>query len=207
MVNGAAGNFLASAAKLSAKGFKTVLEIDTVGTFLMSQAVFNHSMKKSGGCIINITAELHWNGSALQAHSAAAKAGVDALTRVMACEWGPFNVRVCGICPGAIAGTEGFERLGSLSTVNDKEASKKAFENKATSKETGSDSALKTFAFPIARFGEPEDIANAALFLGSPAAAYMSGTDIVVDGGAWLTGPNLMFTSPKFVETWRNGKL
>jgi peroxisomal 2,4-dienoyl-CoA reductase len=65
LVNGAAGNFLASAAKLSTNGFKTVLEIDTLGTFNMSQSVFNLYMKDHGGVIINISASLHWSGSAL----------------------------------------------------------------------------------------------------------------------------------------------
>ena len=65
LVNGAAGNFLASASALSAKGFKTVMEIDTLGTFNMSRSVFNHAFKGRGGCIINISALLHWNGTAL----------------------------------------------------------------------------------------------------------------------------------------------
>lgn len=138
LINGAAGNFLASSAKLSAKGFKTVMEIDTLGTFNMSRAAFNHAFKQQkSGVILNISATLHYVGTALQAHAAAAKAGVDALTRVMAVEWGPYNVRVSGIVPGPIAGTEGFERLGSLSTINNKEASKSAFENKSTSKAGG----------------------------------------------------------------------
>ena len=103
LVNGAAGNFLASASKLSTNGFRTVMEIDTVGTFNMCREVFNHSFSKNGGgVIINISAILHWNGSALQAHSSAAKAGVDALTKVLACEWGPHGVRVTGLVPGAI---------------------------------------------------------------------------------------------------------
>jgi len=120
LVNGAAGNFLASASKLSAKGFKTVTEIDTLGTFNMSKAAFNQSMKKHGGNIINITALLHWNGTVLQAHSSAAKAGVDALTKVLAVEWGPYKVRVNGIAPGAIRGTEGMARLGDMSLMNNK---------------------------------------------------------------------------------------
>ena len=65
LVNGAAGNFLASAAKLSTNAVRTVLEIDTLGTFNMAQAVFLGFMKENGGVIINISAELHWNGSAL----------------------------------------------------------------------------------------------------------------------------------------------
>ena len=123
LLNGAAGNFLASAEKLSSNGFKTVLEIDTLGTFNMSKAVFVNSMKANrSGNIINISALLHWNGTALQAHSSAAKAGVDALTKVLAVEWGPYGIRVNGIVPGAIAGTEGFERLGNLSLMNNKQA-------------------------------------------------------------------------------------
>ena len=134
MVNGAAGNFLASAEKLSTNGFKTVMEIDTLGTFNMSKAAFNNSMKANrSGNIINISALLHWNGTALQAHSSAAKAGVDALTKVMAVEWGPYGVRVNGIVPGAIKGTEGFERLGNLSLMNNKAATSKARANKASS--------------------------------------------------------------------------
>ena len=66
LVNGAAGNFLATASKLSTNGMRTVLEIDTIGTFNMSREVFNQSMSKNGGgVIINISAILHWNGSAL----------------------------------------------------------------------------------------------------------------------------------------------
>ena len=121
LVNGAAGNFLATASKLSTNGMRTVLEIDTLGTFNMSREVFNQSMSKNGGgVIINISASLHWNGSALQAHSSAAKAGVDALTKVLACEWGPHNVRVVGLVPGAIKGTEGMARLGDPSLMNNR---------------------------------------------------------------------------------------
>lgn len=65
LVNGAAGNFLASAAKLSSNGMRTVLEIDTLGTFNMSQACFKACMGSNGGVIINISALLHWNGTAL----------------------------------------------------------------------------------------------------------------------------------------------
>lgn len=83
-------------------------------------------MAAHSGVIINISATLHWNGSALQAHSAAAKAGVDALTRVLAVEWGPHNVRVVGIVPGAIGGTEGVERLMSVSNMNNRKATETA---------------------------------------------------------------------------------
>jgi peroxisomal 2,4-dienoyl-CoA reductase len=135
VVNGAAGNFLATASTISTNGFKTVLEIDTLGTFNMCQAAFKTFMGENGGVIINISASLHWNGSVLQAHPSAAKAGIDALTKVLACEWGPHGIRVCGIVPGFIEGTEGFARLGSLSNMNNKEATKAASGQEVNQKE------------------------------------------------------------------------
>lgn len=111
LLNGAAGNFLADAENLSLNAFKTVIEIDTIGTFLMSKWVYSKWMKKNGGSIINISASLHYLGTLLNSHAAAAKAGVDAITKTLALEWGPKGVRVNGVAPGAIEGTEGFERL------------------------------------------------------------------------------------------------
>ena len=201
LVNGAAGNFLASAAKLSENGFKTVIEIDTLGTFNMSKAAFNQYMKKNGGSIINISALLHWNGSAFQVHSSAAKAGVDALTKVLAVEWGPYNVRVNGIVPGAIKGTEGFARLGDLGNLNNK-----AKTNSAASKSPQPDD-LSALPLPLQRLGEVQDIANTALYLSSSAADYITGWNVVVDGGSFLTAPNMVFSSPKFISLWSQAKL
>lgn len=150
LVNGAAGNFLAKASKLSTNGMKTVLEIDTLGTFHMSKAAFNNYMEKNGGNIINISALLHWNGSVLQAHSSAAKAGVDALTKVLAVEWGPNKVRVNGIVPGAIKGTEGMARLGDISLMNNKKASNEA-SKKGVNKDGGD---LAGLMLPLLRMGE-----------------------------------------------------
>lgn len=110
LVNGAAGNFLAPFETLSPNAFRTVLMIDTVGTFLLSKYVNEHCFNQ-GGVIINITANLHYNGSLMQTHAGTAKAGVDALTKHMAVELGPKGVRVVGICPGFIGGTEGYDRL------------------------------------------------------------------------------------------------
>lgn len=104
LVNGAAGNFLCPFESLSKNAFNTVLMIDTVGTFLLSKYVNQYCFEK-GGIIINISASLHYNGTALQTHSGTAKAGVDALTKHMAVELGPKGVRVVGISPGVIAGT------------------------------------------------------------------------------------------------------
>jgi len=70
--------------------------------------------------IINFSATLHWNGHWGLMHACAAKAGVDAMTKNLACEWGPYGVRVVGLIPGPIAGTEGFDRLSNLDSLNNK---------------------------------------------------------------------------------------
>ena len=75
-----------------------------------------------------MSATLHWNGSFGQVHSAAAKAGVNAITKVLATEWGPYGIRVCGILPGPIEGTVGMSRLGDIGNLGNKERTEKSFE-------------------------------------------------------------------------------
>ena len=104
LVNGAAGNFLCPFEKLSPNAFRTVLMIDTVGTFLLSKFTNQHGFK-DGGVIINISAFLHQPGVVMQVHAGTAKAGVDAITHHLAVELGPKRVRVVGICPGSIENT------------------------------------------------------------------------------------------------------
>lgn len=166
LVNGAAGNFLASAAKLSSKGFKTVLEIDTLGTFNACKAAFQTWMEANGGCILNISATLHYTGVPMQSHAGAAKAAIDALTRHLAFEWGGLGIRVNGIAPGPIADTEGMKRLLPPEMKADLER-----------------------RIPLRRFGTAQEIADACLYLASSAAGYVTGTTLVVDGGAWMLGP------------------
>ena len=150
--------------------------------------------EQKSGAIINISANLHWNGAWGQVHSSAAKAGVDAITKVLATEWGPHGIRVCGLVPGAIEGTEGFERLGDFGNINNKERTNQAFKKKSASSNKVIEH-MKAIT-PAQRFGKPEDIGYAALFLGSPAASYVSGSLLVVDGGVSLTMPNSFFMSP-----------
>ena len=159
VVNGAAGNFLAPAAALSANGFRTVVDIDLCGTFNVARAAFESLRLGGRGLIINISATLHYGGTPLQIHASAAKAGVDAVTRNLAVEWGQFGIRVNGIAPGPIAETEGMRRLA------------------------GSAADKAKASVPLGRFGAIEEIAAAAVFLRSPAAAYITGTTLVVDGG------------------------
>jgi peroxisomal 2,4-dienoyl-CoA reductase len=169
VINSAAGNFLAPAATLSTKGLRTVLEIDTIGTYNVSRAAFLASMRDRGGSIINISATLHYGGTPMQVHAASAKAAIDAMTRTLAIEWGPANIRVNAIAPGPIAGTEGVDRLLPESMREPYRA-----------------------AIPLRRFGRVEEIAEVALWLASDAASLVTGAIVVADGGAWLPGVPLM---------------
>src|SRR6185369_3860324 len=99
VINGAAGNFLCKAEDLTANGFGTVVDIDLKGTFNVCRATFEQ-LKQHRGQILNISATLHYLGTPMQLHVSAAKAGVDALTRNLAVEWGRHGIRVNGIAPG-----------------------------------------------------------------------------------------------------------
>lgn len=167
VVNGAAGNFLCAAEELSSNGFGTVLDIDAKGTFNVCRAAFSE-LKKNRGQILNISATLHYLATPYQIHVSAAKAGVDAITRNLAVDWGKYGIRVNGIAPGPIEDTEGMRRLVPEPV---KEKIKKRI--------------------PIGRFGRIKDVENAALFLCSDAASYINGVTLVVDGGQWLTGTTL----------------
>jgi peroxisomal 2,4-dienoyl-CoA reductase len=168
VVNGAAGNFLCKAEELSPNGFATVVDIDLKGTFNVCRAGFEE-LKKNRGQILNISATLHYLGTPLQLHVSAAKAGVDALTRNLAVEWGRYGIRVNAIAPGPIADTEGMKRLVP-------EPIKEKLQQK----------------IPLGRFGLIKDIENAAVFLCSDAASYINGEVLVVDGGHWLAANRLI---------------
>ncbi|KAK6475984.1 peroxisomal 2,4-dienoyl-CoA reductase isoform X1 [Huso huso] len=115
LINNAAGNFLCPASALSFNAFKTVMEIDTMGTFNTSKVIYEKWLKDHGGAIVNISATLSYRGQALQVHAGSAKAAIDAMTKHLAVEWGPNNIRVNSLAPGPISGTEGYRRLGGLS--------------------------------------------------------------------------------------------
>nr|XP_039266798.1 peroxisomal 2,4-dienoyl-CoA reductase-like isoform X2 [Styela clava] len=166
LVNNAAGNFLCPAEDLSYNAFKTVMEIDSFGTFNVSKAVFSKWFNKHGGNIINISATIQYKGTALQLHAGSAKAAIDAMTRHMAVEWGVNGVRINCIAPGPIAGTEGLKRLGG-----------------------GLEDAISE-TIPLKPMGEKYEIADTAVFLASNASAYTTGAIFVVDGGCWLASGN-----------------
>ncbi|KYP80296.1 SDR family oxidoreductase [Ferroacidibacillus organovorans] len=181
LINNAAGNFLVPTRKLSYNGWKTVVDIVLNGTFYCTK-VFGEDMieRGEGGKIINIVATYAWHGSPGVVHSAAAKAGVVALTRSLAVEWAPYHLQINAIAPGPIEGTGGQERLFPSEVV---EAVRQSI--------------------PAKRLGQTREIGLAAAFLLSPDASFITGEVLTVDGGAWL-GKGML---EKFadVPTFRGG--
>jgi peroxisomal 2,4-dienoyl-CoA reductase len=179
LVNGAAGNFLCLAEDLSPNAFSSVIDIDLKGTFHATKAALPH-LKKSRGVVLNISATLQYLGTPTQVHASAAKAGIDALTRGLAVEWGAYGIRVNGIAPGPIAETEGVRRL----LVG---PAKQRVEQKT----------------PLGRLGAIGDVSNAALFLCSSAASHITGVTLVVDGGLWLASSWMAEASAAAAESLR----
>lgn len=163
VISGAAGNFVAPATGMSANGFRTVVDIDLNGTFNVFRASYD-LLRRPGASLIAITAGQAVNATPLQVHVCAAKAGINQLIRVLAMEWGPAGVRVNGISPGPIAGTEGMARL------------------------TPTQDAVEalTRRIPLRRYGEVSDVAESAVFLVSDSARYVTGTILDCDGGSQL---------------------
>ena len=164
LVSGAAGNFPATVNGMSANAFRSVLEIDLLGTFHVMKASFSF-LNRPGASVINISAPQAFLPMEAQAHVCSAKAGVDMITRTLALEWGCEGVRINSIVPGPIDGSGGMARLAP-----NESARKRVLES-----------------VPLGRLGTPEDIGNACLFLGSNLSSYISGTILRVDG-AWSQG-------------------
>ncbi|KAF8830849.1 hypothetical protein HHX47_DHR2001075 [Lentinula edodes] len=160
VICGAAGNFMSPISGLSENAFKTVIEIDTLGTYNTVKATIPH-VRATKGAYVHVSATLHYRGTPYQVHVSAAKAGVDAISNVVAVEEGPHGVRSNVLAPGFTSGTEGMRVMSG---------------NK-TNKTEG-------FSNPLGRFTEIHDVANVAVFLFSPAACYITGQVLPVDGGA-----------------------
>jgi NAD(P)-dependent dehydrogenase (short-subunit alcohol dehydrogenase family) len=165
VLSGAAGNFVAPAAELSANGFKTVVDIDLLGTFNVFRASYPY-LRRPGASLIAITAGQAVQPMMNQIHACAAKAGINMVTKCMALEWGPEGIRVNAISPGPIADTEGMRRLTPTP------------ESEAAYKRT----------IPMGVYGEKRDIAELAIFLSTDRARYITGAIVECDGGAALTG-------------------
>ena len=174
LVNGAAGNFLAEAKALKPKGFKTVVDIDTLGTYNMSYAAYEALKADGGGSIINISATLQSPATWYQVHASAAKSAVDSITRSLALEWGTDRIRVNGIAPGPIEGTPGMTKLSP--GLDEEDMNEMVAEG-----------------IPIGRMGRAFDIGMACIYLSSEGSgSYVTGDVLIVDGGQWLYKPPMV---------------
>jgi NAD(P)-dependent dehydrogenase (short-subunit alcohol dehydrogenase family) len=165
LINNAAGNFICKAEDLSPNGWNSVINIVLNGSFYCSRAVGRHMIAHgAGGSIVSIVATYAWTGSAGTVHSAAAKAGVMAMTQTLAVEWARHNIRVNAVAPGPIESPGAAKQLWAS--------------DEAVEKITG--------MVPLKRWGKPEEIADAVTFLVAPASGYITGDVLTVDGGTWM---------------------
>jgi NAD(P)-dependent dehydrogenase (short-subunit alcohol dehydrogenase family) len=165
LVNNAAGNFLAPSEDLSPNGFKAVVDIVLSGTFHCTSAFGKRMIEGGkGGAIVNIVTTYAWTGSAFVLPSACAKAGVLAMTRSLAVEWAAYKIRVNAIAPGPVPTEGAFSRLMPDPSMEE----------------------MARNRVPLKRFGTPREIADAAVYLLSDGAGYVTGDCLTIDGGEWL---------------------
>jgi NAD(P)-dependent dehydrogenase (short-subunit alcohol dehydrogenase family) len=167
LMNNAAGNFLARTEELSLGAFQSVIGIVLMGTLHMTLACGRRWLaSRHSGVVLNITTTYTTTGSAYVLPSAVAKAGVQALTRSLAVEWGDRGIRMNAIAPGPIPTEGAFSRLLPRPELE----------------------ALAKKRIPLGRFGTTEEFANLAVFLISDGSGYVNGDVVTMDGGEWLQG-------------------
>jgi citronellol/citronellal dehydrogenase len=164
LVNNAGGQFPMNAEAITKKGWEAVLGTNLTGGFLMAREVYTQCMKAHGGAIVNILANM-WGGLPHMAHSGAARAGMMNLTQTLALEWAASGVRVNAVAPGfvASAGLDSYDPEFIRASVPD-----------------------SVGATPLKRFAEEAELSSAIVYLLSPAAAFITGTCLRVDGGSSL---------------------
>jgi NAD(P)-dependent dehydrogenase (short-subunit alcohol dehydrogenase family) len=166
VVNNAAANFRMPAERMSARAFRTVLDVDLMGTFLMTRQFLPDLIASGHGSVLSITVPGVHRGFPEFSHAGAAKAGIASMTCSWAREWGRYGIRVNSIAPGPVP-TPGV-RTNMLGRRSDTPG--EAFDDLLGE-------------VPLGRLGTPQDIAAAAVFLCSDAAGWISGVDLLVDGG------------------------
>lgn len=178
LINNAAGNFLAKTEELTPNGFATVVGIVLQGSFNCTLAVGRQLIRQgSGGSILSILATFAWTGAAYVIPSASAKAGVLAMTRSLAVEWGKYQIRCNAIAPGPFPTEGAWSRLVPPGM------------------DTGALSGLSEKRIPAGRFGKHDELGNLAAYLLADESAYITGDCITIDGGEWLMGsPFSQFT-------------
>ena len=167
LVNNAAGNFIVPSEQLTPNGWNAVIGIVLNGTFYCSSAIGKRMIESGkGGAILNVIANYAWTGAPGVVHSASAKAGVLAMTRTLATEWARHKIRVNAIAPGPVHTAGASERLFPDEKIEE--------------------GIRRTI--PLRRFATLEEIADAAVYLLSEFASYVTGEAFVIDGGQWLSG-------------------
>lgn len=172
LVNNAGGQFPAPLAAISKRGFDAVVTNNLTGGFLMMREVYNQSMVKHGGAVVNMTADM-WNGMPGMAHSGAARAGMANLTKTAAYEWAASHVRVNAVAPGWIA-SSGMDSYGPAMAPMIR---------------------MLKDNLPAKRMGLEAEVSSVICFLLSPGAAFVTGITVAIDGGAPLNSP-VMPTAP-----------
>ena len=167
LLNNAAGNFISPTENLSPNGFKAVVDIVLNGTFNCTHAVGKEMIADGGGSILNIVTTYAWTGSGYVVPSAAAKAGVLAITRSLAVEWAKYGIRSNAIAPGPFPTKGAWSRLAPPGLGIEKKMKNR---------------------IPLKRFGEHIELANLAAYLLSDEAGYINGEVVTIDGGEWLKG-------------------
>jgi citronellol/citronellal dehydrogenase len=158
LVNNAGGQFLAPAESISAKGFRTVIDLNVMGTWLMTHAAATKAfIPQGGGKVMSVTLSPH-NGMPAMVHSGAARAAVENMMRTLAVEWARFGIKTVSLAAGQFA-TEEFRSKYPQVVVDNVERS-----------------------IPIGRGGKPEEMAWLVAYLASPAGDFYSGTTITIDG-------------------------